>query len=139
MSDHGTFGNFVYDKFPIFCILEPPDKNNQRDISCIPEGAYICKRYMSPKFGETFKVMDVPNRGDIVFHWGNWTCDTKGCLLTGKRFAELNSKPAVADSRLAHKEFMEFFEDDNEFALTVQNSYLYGAINKPPVPINKYP
>lgn len=36
--------------------LEPPYKDNQQNISCIPEGRYIVKRHKSPKFGDCFIV-----------------------------------------------------------------------------------
>ena len=135
MSKHGTFGVLIGEDFPMLSTLEPPDKNNQRDISCIPEGHYVCKRFNSPKFGDTFKITDVPNRGDIIFHWGNRVHETKGCVLLGLRFGRLNDEPAVISSKVAHKQFMEALEGEDEFALVIQNSYLYGAVNKPIVPI----
>jgi len=35
--------------------------------SKIPTGLYLCK-----KFGETFKIHDVPNRGDLFFYEGKF-------------------------------------------------------------------
>ena len=128
MSDKGTFGALVEDKVPFAVTLEPPDKNNQKDISCIPEGSYLCKRVNSPKYGDTFEIMSVDDRDNILFHWGNWLKNTLGCVLTGEEFKEIMGKPAIAMSKTAFKRFMRNMKGINEFALTVQNSYLYGGI-----------
>lgn len=67
--------------------LELPDKKNAKQISCIPTGSYTCRRGMSEKAntfgGETYRVLDVPNRTGIMFHAGNSTGDTQGCILLG--------------------------------------------------------
>ena len=56
---HGTFGTFVMND-EAFCVtLEPPDKMNKKNISCIPALQYICKRTISPKFGETSPESEV--------------------------------------------------------------------------------
>lgn len=40
-------------------------------------------RHHSPRFGDVFKIHDVPGRTDIEFHPGNLLKDTKGCPLPG--------------------------------------------------------
>jgi Family of unknown function (DUF5675) len=64
-------------------VLELPNRDNKKQISCIPEGDYICKWILSPKFGWTYQVLDVPNRGNILIHSGNSMVETYGCLLPG--------------------------------------------------------
>ena len=64
-------------------ILELPYRDNQRQISCIPEGTYKIVHHTSPKFGKSLLVLDVRNRSEILIHAGNTTKDTKGCLLPG--------------------------------------------------------
>lgn len=68
--------------------LEPPWKENERNKSCIPCGVYTLQRHYSPKFGECFAVLNVPDRDDILVHPGNTVEDTSGCILVGlaKRF-----------------------------------------------------
>lgn len=130
-SSIGTFGTLLEDDIPIIVILEPPDKNNEKNISCIPEGSYICKRVKSKTYGITFQIMKVDNRTKIRFHWGNWIKNTKGCPLTGEGFRKLSGKPAVTYSKRAFKAFMDHLKGVDIFALTVQNSYLYGTLKSP--------
>ena len=63
--------------------LERPWVFNERKISCIPSGTYLVKRYVSPKFGQCFKIQDVKGRSDILIHSGNVVNDTLGCVLVG--------------------------------------------------------
>jgi len=100
-----TLGEFnIYDgvKKLFSCMtLEPPDKDNQKNISCIPRGTYLVKRYKSKRFGIAFKLQHVPKRSAIVIHGGNFFDDTKGCIVVGKYFFDLNKDGLldVADSR----------------------------------------
>ncbi len=130
-SSIGTFGVLLEHEIPIIVILEPPDKNNEQDISCIPEGSYICRRVDSPKYGDTFEITDVEGRSHILFHWGNWLHNTKGCPLTGEGFKKLSGKPAVTYSKRAFKTFMDYMEGEDEFPLTIQNTYLHGTLKSP--------
>ena len=65
--------------------IELPDKRNQKNISCIPEGRYIIKKRTSPKFGQHYIVENVPNRSMILIHTGNRKENTEGCILVGQR------------------------------------------------------
>ena len=86
----------------LFCdTLENPWKNNQRNISCIPDGEYDV-RLRLPRESATrdyihLLVKDVPNRDWILFHRGNTAKDTRGCILVGQG----SSHNAVQNSRLA--------------------------------------
>lgn len=74
--------------------LELPNKNNQRQISCIPEGFYPAKKEHHPKFGKVFRLSSVPNRDGVLVHKGNYAAgvkvDTKGCILPGMGLSDLN-------------------------------------------------
>lgn len=119
-TDIGTFGVLHdFDKTPICLILERPWKNNQRGISCIPCGTYICKRINSPKFGETFQVTNVKGRTAILFHVGNLQTDTHGCLVTGDSFNPLYGQSAVLGSRKAFNKFMNILNPDDYFNLEI--------------------
>lgn len=63
--------------------LELPDKDNKRNISCIPKGRYIVSRHKSPKHGECYHVKNVRDRSMILIHKGNFIEDTQGCILVG--------------------------------------------------------
>ena len=67
--------------------LENPWVDNQRNISCIPEGVYPV-RLRLPRESATrdylhLLVQEVPNRDWILFHRGNTAKDTSGCILVG--------------------------------------------------------
>jgi hypothetical protein len=106
-----------------FCVtLEREWLDNRRNISCIPEGTYICKRVISPKFGETFEVVDVPGRSHILFHKGNIKDDTHGCIIVGELFDPLNGENAVLSSGKAFQEFLSRLENNEAFTLTIFSS-----------------
>ena len=75
-SEQGTIGVVKIDK-EVFCFsLEPSDLLNKPNESCIPTGQYFCTRIISPKFGESFEVINVPNRTKILIHKGNVSANT---------------------------------------------------------------
>lgn len=78
-----TYSVLMWDGAPLCFLLEEAWRNNQRRVSCIPEGDYICRRHKSAKFGECWEICGVPGRSAILIHAGNTTADTEGCPLTG--------------------------------------------------------
>ena len=85
-----------------FCdTLENPYINNERNISCIPEGQYKV-RLRLPRESATrnylhLLVQDVPNRDFILVHIGNYPSQTQGCILVGNG----RQQDVVENSRLA--------------------------------------
>jgi len=106
----GTFGKFVCNSNLLYTV-ERPWLANQHNVSCIPEGDYLCK----PKFFThgggypAVEVLDVPNRSDILFHIANWPENVKGCIGVGNELGVLANKWAVLDSSQAFKAFMDFY------------------------------
>lgn len=124
-TKYGTFGVLLEEDIPFAVTLERPWEDNRRNVSCIPLGVYTCKRIISPKFGDTFEVLNVPGRSHILFHKGNLNEDTHGCILVGEYFDPLYGKPAILASGKAFWEFMERTtksKDDLaiEFRLTIR-------------------
>ena len=120
----GTYGVLIGPKGPFVVTLELPWEENASRISCIPQGVYVCKRVMSPKFGDTFEVTGVPNRSAILFHGGNSTADTLGCILTGTTFdpvGGMDGKNGITGSKMAFQEFMDLQRGVKMFTLTVAN------------------
>ncbi len=80
--------------------LERPNRNNQRDnkatkeneSSCIPEGLYVCKKYSSPKYPDTWEITGVPNRDKILFHTANYIDQLLGCVATATTIQDMNPK-----------------------------------------------
>lgn len=64
--------------------LEQPWRENRHDVSCIPAGDYYCSAFMSEHLkGSLYRVDNVPNRGGVLIHGGNFLKDTRGCILVG--------------------------------------------------------
>jgi hypothetical protein len=121
-GDHGTFG-VLRSGGDVFCLtLEPPDRENIPQISCIPSGRYVCRRVASPRFGLTFEITDVPGRSHILFHRGNVAADTSGCVLLGSRFGVLGRARGVLDSGTAFAAFMERCAGRDEFILVIDEA-----------------
>ena len=93
--------------------LELPWRENKRRISCIPEGIYKAKKHLSPKFGDSLWLQDVPNRSEILIHKGNFHFDILGCIIIGNDLADINKDGIidVTDSRNAIKELMSYLTD----------------------------
>lgn len=120
----GVFGVLTLNG-EVFCVtLEPPDKENQKNISCIPPGQYKCVRYNSPKYSNTWQVIDVPNRDYILIHSGNTVEHTQGCILLAEKFGKLKgSKRAILNSGNTFKKFMVATKDFEYLHLTITESY----------------
>jgi len=119
---YGTFGILKIQK-KVFCVtLEPPDIENNRNVSSIPAQQYICKR-MSSSYGETFKVMDVPNRTQVLLHPGNTKFHTQGCILLAQYFGKLKGNRAVLNSGKTFKDFMTSLVGYDEIHLTIKEDY----------------
>ena len=73
-----------------FFTLELPDKKNQRKISCIPKGVYQVVVRSSDKYGKHFHILNVPNRGFVLVHAGNYYTQIEGCILVGASHADIN-------------------------------------------------
>lgn len=119
-SGEGTFGALIEDGVPFALTCERPWLENRAGISCIPKGWYTCRRTVSPRFGETFEVADVPGRSNIIFHAGNTPEDSRGCILVGRSFGALGGRAAVLSSRMAFREFMERLRGKDEFAISIE-------------------
>ena len=121
--NYGTFGTLLIDG-EVFCItLEPYSRDNEKAISCIPEGQYICKAVTSSKYGETFEVTNVQDREYILFHTGNIDEHTKGCILLGQYYGKLRYNRAVLNSGKTFREFLASMVNKNSFKLTIVECY----------------
>ena len=61
--------------------IELPWKNNERGVSCIPEGKYFIRKRYSPKFKWHLEVVGVKNRSYILFHPANNALkELNGCI-----------------------------------------------------------
>ena len=121
--ESGTFGVWIVNTSVLCVTLERPDRQNAKNISSIPAGQYMCKRVMSPRFGDTFEVCDVVDRTDILLHPANLISDLKGCIGLGEKYGKIDSKRGILSSRAAFNEFMEAMIEYDEFHLTIREVY----------------
>lgn len=86
-SKKSTIGELFLNGERICDTLENPWQDNQRNISCIPEGVYPVRLRLPRESGTRdylhLLVQEVPNRDWILFHRGNTAKDTSGCILVG--------------------------------------------------------
>jgi len=86
-SKESVIGELFINGERICDTLENPWKDNQRNISCIPEGEYPVRLRLARESASRdylhLLVQDVPNRDYILFHRGNTPKDTSGCILVG--------------------------------------------------------
>jgi len=119
----GSFGILSVQK-EVFCVtLEPPDLLNLKNVSSIPAQQYLCERYSSPKYPDTFQVMDVPGRNYVLFHAGNDIADTMGCIITAQHFGKLRGNRAVLNSGKTFNSFMKLMGNYKQFKLTIVEHY----------------
>ncbi len=102
--------------------LELAYKDNERNVSCIPEGIYVVDNHISPKFGRCFWVKEVPDREFILIHVGNFAgsnnpktgrSDIRGCILTGEKFIDLDGDGLadITNSRHTFKQLLKVAPD----------------------------
>ncbi|RTZ01411.1 hypothetical protein EKL98_15115 [Flavobacterium bomense] len=79
----GTQGVLEWNGTLVCYTIELPWLENQRRISCIPEGKYVLQKRFSPKFKWHIHLQNVPGRDFILIHPAN---DAKkellGCIAT---------------------------------------------------------
>ena len=100
-TDKSTLGKLFLNG-EMFCqTLELPYLDNQRSISCIPEGEYKVRLRTAKESSSRdylhLLVQDVEGRSYILVHIGNFPKDTKGCILVGQS----RQQDRVNNSRLA--------------------------------------
>ena len=87
-TENSTIGELFINGERFCDTLENPWLDNQRNISCIPEGEYPVRLRLARESATReylhLLVQDVPNRDYILFHRGNFPKDTSGCILVGQ-------------------------------------------------------
>jgi hypothetical protein len=102
--------------------LELPFKDNERNVSCIPEGFYDVVPRQSPKYGNHLHVTEVKGRSLILFHHGNYAGspnpktglpDIRGCILVGKDHIDITGDgiKEVTASKYTMKALMDVAPD----------------------------
>lgn len=77
----GTNGLLMLNGKPFCFTIELPDKDNQNNISCIPEGSYVVKKRYSVNHKHHLQVMNVDKRDLILIHPANNALkQLEGCI-----------------------------------------------------------
>ncbi len=99
----GTNGEL---KLVVCNTIELPWLQNQRNVSCIPEGRYELRKRFIRKFGLHLLVVDVPDRSWILIHPANDAkTQLKGCIAP---VTQLTGPGKGRDSRLANEKLKAF-------------------------------
>jgi hypothetical protein len=82
---HSTQGAFYIDEKFYCWSLELPWKDNEDNVSCIPEGTYkVIVDHSESKQRMLPHILDVPSRAGIRVHVANFPSEIKGCISLGK-------------------------------------------------------
>ena len=119
-ADTPTYGVLMNEGIPFALTLERPWLENMPNVSCILPGSYKAVRHLSPRFGETLWLQDVPGRSEILFHKGNRDDDSQGCILIGESFNHVLGEPGITRSEEGFREFLSILEGRNEFQLDIE-------------------
>jgi len=120
----------VYDGLDSVCetvTLEPPWKQNERNVSCIPIGRYTLKPRRTAKFGDHYHVTDVHGRSWILFHVGNFPHNTSGCVLIGSHFVDFDGdgRMDIGESKKAFERLRKTLGASDD-----HNLYVFGPVPK---------
>ena len=116
-----TLGEAILPSGKIIKTLERPWLNNQPNVSCIPDGVYLCKwleRSASGKYKRCWHVQGVDGRSGILWHSGNLVRHTLGCILPGMRHGWLLNQRAVLSSGAGMNAMREELSEQ-DFALVI--------------------
>jgi hypothetical protein len=104
--EHGTNGEIRLDNGRISFCIELPWKNNQRNVSCIPEGVYRLKKHTrSSGYRKSILVEGVQGRSGILFHPANYALkELRGCIAP---VSELDSPGIGWSSRKAMNQLIQ--------------------------------
>ncbi|WKL43742.1 DUF5675 family protein [Flavobacterium sp. ZE23DGlu08] len=105
----GTNGKLEYEGKFICSTIELPWINNEKRVSCIPEGKYLLKKRYSRKFQWHIEVVAVKNRSFILFHpANNAQKELNGCIapvtkLSGPGLGLMSRKAFAKVKNLVYK------------------------------------
>jgi hypothetical protein len=99
--------------------IELPERGNQKNCSCIPEGTYPLKKITRPNGDKAFLVENVPERSGIEIHVGNFVVgkkiDTEGCILPGMYLTDIqwDGNLDAAESKKAMGKLLNILPDES--------------------------
>jgi hypothetical protein len=99
--------------------------NNQKSISCVPEGKYMLRKDWSPSFNmDLWEIYGVQNRSECKFHVSNYSSQLNGCIALGKERVDIDGDGHldVNYSMDTMKAFHQILKGENECQIHIINS-----------------
>lgn len=126
-TDDEVLGKMYINHEFICHTIERPWKDNQKGISCVPEGVYplklrysnVVKKSSGGKYTEGYEVTNVPNRTYIMLHPANYSSQLGGCIAPGLERGNLHGKQAVLQSRDAFDKLMDRLDERNDWEIVI--------------------
>lgn len=98
--------------------FELPWRNNQRQISCIPEGTYMAVKQKKQGLGDILRLSSVPGRSGVLVHVANSTKEILGCIAP---VTSLDlSRPGGNESRAAVASLLAGIRDGEMVQIVVR-------------------
>ena len=114
----GVNGVIFFNGVRICDSIELPWCNNQRGISCIPEGSYSISQRRSRKYGPHLWIRNVPGRELILIHPANNALkELKGCIAP---VSEITGLGMGISSRKAMRKLFEVVRKEREIWLEIK-------------------
>lgn len=123
-----TLGVWKFPDGTVFYTVELPDKHNEPQVSCIPEGTYTLKQRVSGivsrttkgKYTSGWEVTNVPNRTYIMVHIANTVNDLNGCIGVGSAHGRVGGLMGVVNSRAAFDQLMKKMATQQTWTLEIR-------------------
>ena len=110
--------------------LELDWQNNNRNVSCIPEGVYKIRQRKVGKYFNAYKkrwgheysieIEGVEGRSAILIHTGNSTKDTRGCVLVGNESYIVGGQWRIGASRNAYSFLYNILDDYKDCEIVIE-------------------
>jgi hypothetical protein len=120
----GTQGILEWNGTIVCYTIELPWLENQRRISCVPEGEYVLQKRFSPKFQWHLHLKNVPGRDLILIHPANDAeKELLGCI------APVTQHTGIGKGSLSRKAFTKLktivyiaFQRNEEVKISIQSN-----------------
>jgi len=103
--------------------IELPWKNNERRVSCVPEGKYFLRKRYTKKYQLHIEILNVKGRSGILFHpANNALTELNGCIapvtkISGAGLGLMSRKACAALKTLVY----EALAQNEKVVLTIQS------------------
>lgn len=111
-SRDGTPGILYIEDIPQCLTLEPENP-------IIPDGTYDCIPHSGPLQKNVWEITNVPGHTAVLIHVGNTVKDSRGCILVGQNFANIDGRRGVANSSITLNNLRQILPQT--FKLTIRS------------------